>query len=83
MDEESNTAVSEWLSRTTDEDRRVVLEALQISIVASRESAMLTGVLPRIPQPYLLCNVHRHDDVQVAGSRDRLQKARAGRASDL
>ena len=37
-------AVSEWPSRATDDDRRTVLEALQISIVASRESASLTGV---------------------------------------
>jgi len=47
-------AVSEWLSRATDQDRREVLEALQISVVASREIATITGVLPCDPQALLI-----------------------------
>jgi site-specific DNA recombinase len=40
------SAIRDWLARATDDDRREVLEALQISIVATRESAVLNGVLP-------------------------------------
>jgi hypothetical protein len=42
-------AVREWLARATDDDRRMALEALQISVVASRKSATITGVLPSEP----------------------------------
>jgi site-specific DNA recombinase len=47
-------AISEWLARATDDDRRLVLEALQISVVASRENATITGVLPSDPQSLLI-----------------------------
>lgn len=47
-------AVSEWLARATDDDRRLVLEALQITVVASRERAVVTGVLPSEPQTLLI-----------------------------
>ena len=40
------TAVRAWLAHASDDDRRQVLEALQIAIVASRERAELSGVPP-------------------------------------
>lgn len=40
------TAVKDWLDQADDADRVLALEALQIAIIATRESATITGVLP-------------------------------------
>ncbi len=39
-------AVADWLDRAGDGDRTLVLEALQVAVTATRESATVTGVLP-------------------------------------
>ncbi len=39
-------AVADWLDRASERDRAVVLEALQISVTATREAATIAGVLP-------------------------------------
>ena len=64
-----------------DEDRHEqVLEALQISVSATREEATVEGVLPIEPPDFLIkswglspLNKHRHDDVHVAVVADRAQ----------
>ena len=46
MLEQACSAVAAWLDQAGDDDRVLALEALQIAIVATREEAELTGVLP-------------------------------------
>jgi hypothetical protein len=39
-------AVAEWLDCAGEQDQQLALEALQIAVVATRESATVAGVLP-------------------------------------
>jgi hypothetical protein len=38
--------VTQWLEKADEADRRVVLEALQVSVEATATTATLTGILP-------------------------------------
>jgi hypothetical protein len=39
-------AVADWVDQADDEDRRLALEALQVSISATKGAATMSGVLP-------------------------------------
>ena len=39
-------AVADWVDQADEEDRRLALEALQVSISATKEAATVSGVLP-------------------------------------
>lgn len=45
--------VAGWLEGADDADRRTALEALQVAIVATREGATVTGVLPVEPHKFI------------------------------
>jgi site-specific DNA recombinase len=45
-------AVAAWLDRAVESERTMVLEALQIAVVATREAATVTGVLPMEPPAF-------------------------------
>jgi len=53
-------AVPRWLDQPDDAKKRITLEALQISVVATREQATVSGVLPLDLPTFLSCRVHRH-----------------------
>ncbi len=46
-------AVAEWLDRAGEEDRTLVLEALQLSVGATKDTARVTGVLPVEPPQFI------------------------------
>ena len=65
--------VAERLDGASAEDRERVLEALQVTVTATREEAIVEGVLPIEPSDFLIkewvlspLNKHRHDDVHEA-----------------
>ena len=48
-------AVARWLDQPDDDKKRVALEALQISVVATRERATVSGMLPLdLPEFFIL-----------------------------
>ncbi len=47
------SAVADWLDRADEQQRRTILEALQVSITATPTSATITGVLPIVPPPFI------------------------------
>ena len=48
-------AVARWLDQADDARRRLALEALQISVVATREQATVSGVIPLdLPEFFIL-----------------------------
>jgi hypothetical protein len=51
--EQACAVVADWLSRAGEEDRMFALEALQVAVVATREQATLSGVLPVDVPPFI------------------------------
>ena len=48
-------AVGRWLDEADDEKKRLALEALQISVIATRERATVSGMLPLdLPEFFIL-----------------------------
>jgi hypothetical protein len=47
------TLVKEWLENADTERRMMALEALQVAVIATREQAEVTGVLPIEPLPFI------------------------------
>ena len=46
-------AVSDWLDKARDSERELALEALQVTIEATKEEATVSGVLPMEPPPLI------------------------------
>jgi hypothetical protein len=46
-------AVAEWIDRAGEEDQTLALEALQLAVRATRETATVTGVLPVEPPQFI------------------------------
>jgi hypothetical protein len=47
--------VDRWLDQADDAKRQLALEALQISVVATREQATVSGVIPLdVPEFFIL-----------------------------
>ena len=75
--------VAERLDGASPEDRERVLEALQVTVTATREEAIVEGVLPIEPSDFLIkewvlspLNKHRHDHMHEAIVADRTEDAR-------
>ena len=49
------SGVTQWLKNADDSDKRMALEALQVSVEATAKSATLTGVLP-VNEPEFIRN---------------------------
>ncbi|MCI0896540.1 MAG: zinc ribbon domain-containing protein, partial [Chloroflexi bacterium] len=45
--------VSEWLNQASETDRVLALEALQVNVEATKESAVINGVLPMEPPKFI------------------------------
>ena len=49
------SGVTQWLKNADDSDKRMALDALQVSVEATAKSATLTGVLP-VNEPEFIRN---------------------------
>ena len=45
--------VADWVDQADEKDRRLVLEALQVSISATKGAATMSGVLPTDPPGFI------------------------------
>ena len=51
--EQACALVAAWLERAGDEERVLALEALQVAVTTTSNSATLTGVLPTVPPEFI------------------------------